>query len=235
MNMALDEALLDSATAEPNANATLRIYQWAEPTLSLGYFQQCSEREDHEASRDCDLIRRPSGGGAILHHHELTYSLVLPKAIAQGKAASGWYDKVHKALIDAIYELTGASACLCENPPKLSASEEPFLCFERRASGDVLLDEHKIAGSAQRRRRDAILQHGSVLLKCSAHAPELPGISDLANAELRFADLAELLGKNVARRLGFDLQIGEATSHELHLADELARDRYNSDAWTLRR
>ncbi len=75
-NMAVDEALLMDAVE--NGVATLRFYQWSEPTLSLGYFQRYSDREQHAASRKCAVVRRQSGGGAILHDRELTYSLMLP-------------------------------------------------------------------------------------------------------------------------------------------------------------
>ena len=75
-NMAVDEVLLMDAVE--NGNATLRFYQWSEPTLSLGYFQAFADRKQHFASRNCAIVRRQSGGGAILHDHELTYSFVLP-------------------------------------------------------------------------------------------------------------------------------------------------------------
>src|SRR5688572_19512152 len=79
-NMAVDEALLHS-TAE-GGQATLRFYTWEEPTLSLGHFQTLAEREQHQASLACPLVRRASGGGAILHDIELTYSICLPQATA---------------------------------------------------------------------------------------------------------------------------------------------------------
>ena len=74
--MAVDEALL--LDAAENGIATLRFYEWSEPTLSLGYFQRYDDRYSHAASRDCAIVRRQTGGGAILHDRELTYSLTLP-------------------------------------------------------------------------------------------------------------------------------------------------------------
>ena len=85
-NMALDEALLESAGDDPMA--TLRFYRWSEPTLSLGYFQRSAERAAHIASRDCPLVRRASGGGAILHDAELTYSLTIPTTDRWSAAAA---------------------------------------------------------------------------------------------------------------------------------------------------
>src|SRR5688500_20216584 len=75
-NMAVDEALLESAALENRC--TLRFYRWSEPTLSLGYFQRYEDRRQHAASLSCACVRRASGGGAILHDHELTYSLAVP-------------------------------------------------------------------------------------------------------------------------------------------------------------
>src|SRR5581483_3820230 len=75
-NMAIDEVLLERAAAQ--ARPQLRIYAWEEPTVSLGYFQRIGERESHPPSRACPLVRRPSGGGAIVHDREITYALAIP-------------------------------------------------------------------------------------------------------------------------------------------------------------
>src|SRR5690242_1143259 len=80
-NMAVDEALLE--TAADAGIATLRFYQWNEPTLSLGYFQAAAERNQHSMSSGCPLVRRASGGGAILHDRELTYSIAMRQSLAR--------------------------------------------------------------------------------------------------------------------------------------------------------
>ena len=84
--MAVDETLLESA-AETSAT-TLRFYRWDRPTLSLGYFQQTADRTQHPESADCPLVRRSSGGGAIVHDHELTYSLAAAKPHTLGRQTS---------------------------------------------------------------------------------------------------------------------------------------------------
>ncbi len=256
MNMALDEALLEAVGDE----AVLRIYQWSRPTLSLGYFQAAAERESHAASRTCDLVRRPSGGGAILHDRELTYCLVLPEAIAKSQPHTHWYFAVHRALIASLDELCRVGRVreshqvpsddfhvvgladsahptfsLCHNPPDVPVGQEPFLCFQRRAEGDVLLGEHKIAGSAQRRRGGAILQHGSVLLARSPHAPELPGILDLAPRTFAFAQLHDLLVRAIMRRLGFERRESEVSEPERRAAKQLHTAKYTVSSWTQRR
>src|SRR3954469_25809962 len=101
-NMGVDEALLE--TAADCGEGTLRFYQWSEPTLSLGYFQSAEDRRQHAASRSCPLIRRASGGGAILHDRELTYSIALPQPIARSPDSSLLYELCHIALIEALDE-----------------------------------------------------------------------------------------------------------------------------------
>ncbi len=231
MNMALDEALLESAASgSEDAGPVLRIYQWARPTLSLGYFQRAADREHHQPSRQCELIRRPSGGGAILHDRELTYALVLPEEVAKGEPARGFYEKVHNALIAA---LNGIGSLFSGG--ELTSEGAPFLCFERRSDGDVILGENKIAGSAQRRRRGAILQHGSVLLARSSFAPELPGIGDLTGEDVTFENLAQRFAAEVASTLGFTMNPETITTAELEIAEQLRRTKYATEQWTLRR
>jgi lipoate-protein ligase A len=184
-NMAVDEELLEAAAA--NSIAVMRLYQWAPATLSLGYFQAAADRRSHAASQACPLVRRASGGGAILHDRELTYSLVLPQTAPQTHSATALYDLIHRSLIAALADLGVVATMHCPADGCHQATDNavtPFLCFQRRSRGDILVGEHKIGGSAQRRRRGAVLQHGSILLARSPHAPELPGVEDLAASKL---------------------------------------------------
>ena len=100
-NMALDEALLDRVSAEPDA-AFLRIYGWTVPTLSLGYFQHLAQAAAEPRWQSVPLVRRPTGGGAIWHHHELTYALVLPGRPSPGAAEHRPLPSVHAAIAAAI-------------------------------------------------------------------------------------------------------------------------------------
>ena len=92
MNMAIDEAMLDFA--DEQRAVVLRLYRWAEPTLSLGYFQNISDRLSHLPSSDLLMVRRATGGGAIVHHHDLTYSLVVPQSSSSVGAAPAIYAAV---------------------------------------------------------------------------------------------------------------------------------------------
>jgi len=233
--MALDEALLDAAAAE--GTTTLRFYRWSSPTLSLGYFQPYRERMTHPPSRWCALVRRPSGGGAILHDREWTYSFAAPAGSPLAVDALALFQSLHGALIDALRR-QGVGARLHEAGPTVNHDKhdrEPFLCFQRRAAGDVLLGEAKIAGSAQRRRRGAILQHGSLILGTSAAAPEIPGLHELTGRTIDADALRLDWQTGIAERLGLRLADGALTHSERTLAEQLLREKYSSPAWNEKR
>jgi lipoate-protein ligase A len=239
-NMAVDEALLE--TAAERGVGTLRFYTWQEPTLSLGYFQSLAERAQHPPSSGCPLVRRASGGGAILHDQELTYSLALPRLGTA--AARELYDAAHLALIAALAQL-GVSSALHQtvegcrsaiHPEKpVDRSNEPFLCFQRRTCTDVILGEAKIAGSAQRRRRGAVLQHGSVLLERSRFAPELPGICELTGNALCPSQLIERWLDQLTHRLHVTPIDGALTPAEAGRSHALAADRFADESFLARR
>src|SRR4051812_45773913 len=96
-NMALDEALLEAAAADASF-AALRTYGWSTPTLSLGYFQAIAAAEADPRWRGVALVRRPTGGGAIWHHHELTYALALPASHPLGRSRVALYHEVHASI-----------------------------------------------------------------------------------------------------------------------------------------
>ena len=141
-NMAVDEALLRAAAHSDRI--TLRIYAWSRPTLSLGYFQAHADRASHAASGDCGVVRRASGGGAIVHDRELTYSLTAPVQDRIDRQLGLWYDWVHEAWTDSLRAL-GIEAYRCADTDRLR--ERHFLCFQRRAAGDLLLKGYKIGGT----------------------------------------------------------------------------------------
>jgi lipoate-protein ligase A len=250
-NMAVDEALLESAVDE--GIATLRLYQWSEPTLSLGYFQQIDDRHAHAASRSCAIVRRQSGGGAILHDRELTYSLALPPNHPLTRDATALYTAIHQAFVQLLAprltspEAGGWQLRLNDCRSRLAKIDEPFLCFQRRACGDLLLappdatatnsapPAYKILGSAQRRHRGAILQHGSFLVAQSAAAPELPGWQELTGEAMSLDDLTSSVMRQLCGLLGFAATPSELTESVRKQATAIERNRYSSRSWTARR
>ncbi|MEN6493699.1 MAG: hypothetical protein ABFD16_05355, partial [Thermoguttaceae bacterium] len=171
-NMAVDEVLLEWAAE--TGGCSWRFYRWEEPTLSLGYFQTYDDRWQHAASSKCPVVRRASGGGAILHDLELTYSCVWPQEHHLAAGRLQLYEAVHASLVELLASY-GVRASLCD-PALGQRATPPFLCFQRRSPGDLLVGPIKVAGSAQRRLRGAVLQHGSILLARSLAAPELDGL-----------------------------------------------------------
>lgn len=245
--MAVDEALLDNVAA--SGRPVLRFYQWQQPTLSLGYFQRASDRALHAASADAALVRRLSGGGAILHDRELTYSLILPPTHLLARDTQRLYDAVHQTLVaelskHALKENTSWTFELHPAPSTNTADEESFLCFQRRTPGDIVLASSqqlshlpspKIVGSAQRRRRGIVLQHGSILLSQSPFAPELLGIAETTDTRLSASDLEETLPMRFAEKLQLSLQSGTLSKQLIERAKHLQREKYESTDWTERR
>jgi lipoate-protein ligase A len=229
--MAVDETLLE--TAAQTGLATLRFYQWSEPTLSLGYFQALAERQQHAASQGCTVVRRQTGGGAILHDRELTYSLALPCAHRLASDATSLYEAVHDALIAVLGSQGFAARRLAI--ASQSAEAPPFLCFQRRSAGDVLIAEGKICGSAQRRRRGAILQHGSLLLARSPFAPQLPGLDELGGNYIEPGEFIDAWRRAIGRSLGLAFEVGQLSPGEIVSSSRLEREKYAHVAWTARR
>lgn len=230
--MAVDEALLHAAAR--TALPTLRLYSWQQPTLSLGHFQDVTARQAHEPSLACPLVRRASGGGAILHDHELTYSIVLPQA-ASSLAAPDLYQLAHRSLIEVLTS-RGVPCALhqdCSSSKAVSKSSvhEPFLCFQRRTCFDIVSCAQKIVGSAQRRRKGAVLQHGSILLATSECAPELPGVRELTGANIEIRELASAWMPALAEALKMTTYEGGLTEEERHLANEFAAHRFTPTAY----
>ena len=157
MNMAIDEALLESAQSP-----ALRFYGWQQPSISFGYFGRFADVADERSRRD--IVRRWTGGGIVFHGDDLTYSLVLPSDIAaRFRSSRIIYTEVHGAIRQAL-DSKSAVALASAAAPKISEA-----CFANPVEADVLLDGRKIAGAAQRRTRTGLLHQGSI--QCDALPP----------------------------------------------------------------
>jgi lipoyl(octanoyl) transferase len=223
-NMALDEALLRSALERQVAS--LRFYTWNPPTLSLGYFQTHADRLSGVA-----WVRRPTGGDAILHHHELTYCLALP-AGPPWHTRESWLCRMHHAIGAALRQFgVETNAVVCGEEKRLG----PFLCFQHQTPADLRIDGHKVVGSAQRRPHGAMLQHGSILLRTSPHAPELPGIAELSGVTVAWPGLERQIVAALVEETGWAFEPGDWTTEERRATDELERDKYTTSAWNEKR
>jgi lipoate-protein ligase A len=159
VNMSLDMALLDRA--EEDGNGWLRLYQWAPHCLSFGRHEPASRSYDIERIRTLglDTVRRPTGGRAVWHAHELTYAVAAPSCVFGSLRAA--YLAIHQLLGEALGSL-GIQTSLA--PRVRTAGLDSGGCFSQPVGGEVLAGKRKIVGSAQLRRGTAFLQHGSILL-----------------------------------------------------------------------
>lgn len=238
-NMALDEALM--LRAERTGEAVLRIYGWSRPTLSLGRNQVARGKYDIEGAceRGVDIVRRPTGGRAVLHHREITYSVTAPVS-AFGTLRES-YAAINRLLIHGL-RLLGVDAMEAD-PRGVTPKPGILPCFVLPSKGEIVAEGRKLVGSAQVREGGALLQHGSVLvdddqalassLLLTPAAPPPPP-----------ATLRALLGRapgleEVASAFASALPtVHDLARHEDPLLEHDARraaERYRDAAWTWRR
>jgi lipoate-protein ligase A len=227
-NMAADEVLLQSAAA---GTASLRFYGWSGPTVSLGYFQPGRLRRENPLLAGLPYVRRPSGGVTLVHHHEVTYALGLP-AVPPWHGGTAWLCRMHAIIAAALGEL-GAQAV-----PHVPTGQEHFsgpLCFRHFTAGDLILGGSKVVGSAQRRHRGGLLQHGAILLARSPHTPALPGIRELTGRQLDVPAVCDAVRRAFERETGWKVVAGKWTEAERQAVEKLAADRYRQDGWNAKR
>ena len=256
-NMAVDEALLLSHEAG-HSPPTLRVYAWAAPTLSLGYAQNVEKEVDVAACRQhgVTLVRRPTGGRAVLHDQEATYSVVMPLRLADREASiTEHYHRIGVALASALRH--AGLAVRLERPSVLAAAPRSAspACFAAMSRYELSASGRKLVGSAQKRGRRSLLQHGSIplaldrqrLFAClrvpanrraqllrEAYA-SMVAVNEVAPAPLDAATLHRALRQGFADCLtdGAGLIAGELSAAERRLAEELRRTKYGADAWNL--
>ncbi len=233
-NMAVDQTLLESV--DENGRPTVRLYRWDRPTLSLGYFQSMRDRAQHRESQQLAWVRRGTGGGAIVHHHELTYSVALPVSDLRVGARDDLYRQLHQAVVDVLCDFGIRAVPYRLTTPAVIGNPEPWLCFQRRTPEDLILAGYKVLGSAQRRSRRAVLQHGSLLIESSPMAPQLPGINELASTTVSVAQLAEPLVARFAAAIGVNRwQIDALSDLERKRIGAVQESRFDHPAWLGRR
>jgi lipoyl(octanoyl) transferase len=250
--MALDHALLRRAAA--TGESVLRIYSWETPTLSLGRHQPARGLYDLAAIRSAglDVVRRPTGGRAVLHHHEVTYSVTaqLPRKGSLDRVrAREVYFAINDLLVEGLRRL-GVPAGLTR-PDLLRRAPRPseHPCFSAATDGEVVVGGRKLIGSAQWRDPDAMLQHGSVLI-----ADDQNLLASLSLAPLDFAPVATLteqLGRSPSvgelaaalrealdealRRSGSEVSGEYPDDEATRAAAQVFRRQYTDDTWTWRR
>lgn len=239
--MALDEALM--ARARRSGETVLRVYGWSAPTLSLGRHQRARGiyRDDLLADRGVQVVRRPTGGRALLHHHEVTYSVTAPCSAESPLLAA--YEEINALLVKALVSL-GVPVRLAR-PDARAAAPTAAPCFAEPARGELTLHGRKLVGSAQWRDLGALLQHGSILLDDDQSSiPELmrEPIASRPPATLRdalgrapvMAEVADALFEAVRDSVDRQASPLEPDAELLRDADRIA-EHYRDEAWTWRR
>lgn len=265
-NMAIDEAML-IAHSEGKAPPTVRFYGWRPATLSIGYFQRAEDEVDFSEIRrqGIGFVRRPTGGRAVLHDRELTYSMIVSEEYPDmPTTVNEAYRVLSEGLVHGFRRL-GLKAEMVnlgapEEKAKYTSTAGSAACFDSPSWYELVVEGRKIAGSAQTRSRGVILQHGSILLEMDVD--QLFSLLRFSNERVRerlktsfhskavaIGDICRSMGREpvireqaeqafrdgIAEGLGVKLVDGDLSDYERQLAEQLSRDKYGHDEWNLRR
>ncbi len=253
MNMAIDEALL-IMEKEKGFPPALRVYKFVPPTLSIGYFQKMEKEVDVARCKEkgFDYVRRPTGGRAVLHDKELTYSITVAKP--HGILEMSLLDSYHyicKGIIKAIEYLGGKAYFSSREDNEISSPS----CFAAPTFSDILINGKKVVGSAQMRNSYGLLQHGSILYevnvedifycfnmnedkrkRLSALAKrKISSLSDEIGKKITFDMIKNALKKGMEEVLGEEITKAELTEEEISLANRLYREKYSTYEWNFKR
>ena len=251
MNIAVDAAIL-SAVGRDEVPPTLRLYHWDPPCLSLGYSQPFSDLDqDQLRSRGWDIVRRPTGGRAILHTDELTYAVIGPKTDPRLK---GGLMESYRRLSKALFE----SLIILGLPVQVHSGKNPDsinhpVCFENPSDFEITVEGKKIIGSAQARKKEGLLQHGSLPL--FGDLDRITKVLDYLNPQDReqagkdllkkAATVYDILGKKISwedtarafihgftKVLNLEFEQDELTPAEKKEAQILAAEKFGNPVWT---
>jgi lipoate-protein ligase A len=253
-NMAVDEGMVEHI-GRGESRPTLRLYAWALPCLSLGHAQPHGDIDLRRLkAHGWDMVRRPTGGRAILHTDELTYSVTTaPDEPLMAGSVLESYNRVAEALLEAV-RLLGLKAEIKDTG---SAERDPSnpVCFEVQSSSEITADGKKLIGSAQARRKEGILQHGSLPLTGDlsritealtfeseaarvAAAERLVGRATTVESALgrvvTWDDAVAAFATAFERVLELRFERCPLSESELRRADELVRDKYGHPSWMQR-
>ncbi len=233
-NMSVDQTLLELAEVS-RIPPTIRFYHWRVPTISLGYFQKASEIEaQSEVVRSMPFVRRPTGGGAILHDDEITYSLTLPFAgFEEPLGIEPMYRLVHNAFIRVLAGMGIETDYRGGEDPEHSVGG-PFFCFARAYSLDLTLKGDKLLGSAQRRLKKAAMQHGSFILGRTHTEQPSAELKGSVSGEFDETAFCLSVAAEVARQLTLKTEEGVLTKEELERGQELTTF-FALDEWNRKR
>ncbi len=255
-NMAVDEAILETV-GKGFVLPTLRLYEWHPPCLSLGYAQSIADVDLHRLkSFGWEIVRRPTGGRAILHTDELTYSVIGPESDPRlsGNVLE-CYQRLSKALLRAL-QIPSIQAHIRERPSNQDSRDpSPPICFEVPSHFEITVQGKKLIGSAQARRKEGVLQHGSLPLHgdlsritqalvfpnealrhqaASRLLERATTVEAILGDRVSFEEVAQAFTCAFAQTLNLDLIPMDLTPQELERAHKLIDEKYNHPSWTYR-
>lgn len=260
-NMALDEALLQWVS-QNQIPPVLRFYRWNPATLSLGYFQKVEKEINLEAVREqqLGLVRRLTGGRAVLHDQELTYSVIVPENHPRmPKTVTEAYRIISEGIRLGFQHLgINAYFAMPQSKEEKNALLKPnsAVCFETPSYYELVVDGKKIAGSAQTRQQGVILQHGSILLdididklfSCFKYSNEdyrerakskfldhAVTIQSILKREVSIEEVSDAFMNGFAKGLEIELIPYRLTEDQLRQVQQIADERYNNEKWTFLR
>ncbi|PTX53889.1 lipoate-protein ligase A [Melghirimyces profundicolus] len=260
-NMAIDEAILISQS-EGKTPPTIRFYGWDPATLSIGYFQKVNKEIDLEQVRKKGLgfVRRPTGGRAVLHDKEVTYSVIvgedypgMPTSVTQS------YRVISTGLLEGFRKL-GLKAEMIpletEEEKEKYASLGSAACFDSPSNYELVVEGRKVAGSAQTRQKGVILQHGSILLDLDVDllfdvlrfsservkdrlkdgfVKKAVAINELREEPVTVEEAVEAFTRGFEKGMDIRLEPGELTPYEEDLVRRLVASRYGRDDWNMKK
>ena len=252
--MAVDEAILHHI-GRGDSPPTLRLYAWTPACLSLGYAQPFADVDTQRLkAQHWEVVRRVTGGRAILHADELTYSVIAPndEPRVAGTVLES-YNRLAQALLLAVKALN-IPVEMKEEKTSEKSNNNP-VCFEVPSTYEITVNGKKLIGSAQARKKEGVLQHGSLPLTgeltriCQALVFEDESARDIASRRLleRATTVEAALGRRVGwgeaaqacvgafeARLGIQFEEGGLSESESNKADELVSEKYDHPSWTER-
>ncbi|MBI5892326.1 MAG: lipoate--protein ligase family protein [Deltaproteobacteria bacterium] len=239
-NMAIDESML-IACENSLSTSTVRFYGWSQPTLSLGCFQKIGAYKENCDALGIPIVRRITGGRAVLHDMELTYAIASDDAALFEKGIVGAYRIISDCMAAAIKDL-GIDAFIEDSRPKAQDSRlknQEFSCFKSVSRYEILINGKKIVGSAQKRLKRAFLQHGSIIMDVNRGMfSSVFGKNHSIDGLSSYVDIdKDALIKSILKRFEHGLSIklisGELTSFETDLKHRLIEDKYKDDCCRL--
>jgi lipoate-protein ligase A len=237
-NMAIDRAVL-IACSKGKVPPTVRFYTWKPPAISIGYFQSLAEEVDLDVCKKLgvDYVRRITGGGAVFHDNELTYSIVIPES----------HHQIPKNIIESYGRICGAV---------MKGLKHLGIESKYAPINDIITDGKKISGNAQTRKAKTVLQHGTVLMDVDVDKMfsllKVPNekIKDkmIADVKQRVTSIKQILGRNIifkevaeAMKLGFEEEFnvelikGTLTTEEIELSKKFEKECFSARDWNFRR